>query len=206
MPLQVLCYERADDIAAGVSGVVTRAQGIRASFPGSEPCRNPHGRRRQPGARPLSPRSHRRQPPLLALAHSAMLFFASWVSCRPRRPRLRTALDPSLPPQARRPGSLHRPIQPVGRLATDGQRPGADLARHSSQRTADSTARQKLKASASPIRASKAGAPDRRFMPGMDVRAPLTVVGDGPVGQSARHSTRSSACPKATPAASGHWA
>ena len=24
MPLQVLCYERADDIAAGVSGVVTR--------------------------------------------------------------------------------------------------------------------------------------------------------------------------------------
>src|SRR6266568_2002019 len=34
MPLQVLCYERADDIAAGVSGVVTRASAIRASFPG----------------------------------------------------------------------------------------------------------------------------------------------------------------------------
>ncbi len=33
MPLQVLCYERADDLASGVSGVVTRAQGIRASFP-----------------------------------------------------------------------------------------------------------------------------------------------------------------------------
>ncbi len=33
MPLQVLCYERADDLAAGVSGVVTRAEGIRASFP-----------------------------------------------------------------------------------------------------------------------------------------------------------------------------
>jgi len=33
MPLQVMCYERADDLAAGVSGVVTRAQGIRASFP-----------------------------------------------------------------------------------------------------------------------------------------------------------------------------
>ena len=26
MPLQVLCYERADDISAGVSGVVTRAR------------------------------------------------------------------------------------------------------------------------------------------------------------------------------------
>src|SRR5579863_2470834 len=33
MPLQVLCYERADDMAAGVSGVVTRAKGIRNSFP-----------------------------------------------------------------------------------------------------------------------------------------------------------------------------
>jgi len=33
MPLQVLCYERADDLAAGVSGVVTRARSIRASFP-----------------------------------------------------------------------------------------------------------------------------------------------------------------------------
>lgn len=41
MPLQVLCYERADDIAAGVSGVVTRAQGISASFPGLDPSEIP---------------------------------------------------------------------------------------------------------------------------------------------------------------------
>ena len=33
MPLQVVCYERADGIGFGVSGVVTRARGIRASFP-----------------------------------------------------------------------------------------------------------------------------------------------------------------------------
>jgi len=33
MPLQVLCYERADEISAGVSGVVTRGQAIRSSFP-----------------------------------------------------------------------------------------------------------------------------------------------------------------------------
>ena len=68
MPLQVLCYERADDIAAGVSGVVTRAQGIRASFPTLDPARNPHGRRGKPGARSLSARSHRRQPALRAVA------------------------------------------------------------------------------------------------------------------------------------------
>ena len=32
MPLQVLCYERSDDISFGVSGVVTKARSIRASF------------------------------------------------------------------------------------------------------------------------------------------------------------------------------
>ncbi|MBO7654143.1 MAG: 4Fe-4S ferredoxin, partial [Kiritimatiellae bacterium] len=33
MPLQILCYERADDIGFGVSGVVTSGRSIRASFP-----------------------------------------------------------------------------------------------------------------------------------------------------------------------------
>jgi electron-transferring-flavoprotein dehydrogenase len=37
MPPMVLCYERADDIAFGVSGVVTRARAIRASFPELNP-------------------------------------------------------------------------------------------------------------------------------------------------------------------------
>ena len=34
LPLQVMCYERADDVAFGVSGVVTRARAISDSFPG----------------------------------------------------------------------------------------------------------------------------------------------------------------------------
>ena len=33
VPLQVICYERADGLGFGVSGAVTRARGIRASFP-----------------------------------------------------------------------------------------------------------------------------------------------------------------------------
>jgi electron-transferring-flavoprotein dehydrogenase len=41
MPLQVMCYERADDIGFGVSGVVTRARGIRASFPDLDPNQIP---------------------------------------------------------------------------------------------------------------------------------------------------------------------
>ncbi len=41
MPPQVICYERADDIAFGVSGVVTRARAIRASFPKFDPAEVP---------------------------------------------------------------------------------------------------------------------------------------------------------------------
>ena len=33
MPLQVICYERADGLGFGVSGAVTKARGIRGSFP-----------------------------------------------------------------------------------------------------------------------------------------------------------------------------
>ncbi len=33
MPLQVLCYERADDVGFGVSGIVTKAEAIKKSFP-----------------------------------------------------------------------------------------------------------------------------------------------------------------------------
>ena len=38
---QVVCYERADGLAFGVSGVVTRARGIRTSFPDLDPSRIP---------------------------------------------------------------------------------------------------------------------------------------------------------------------
>ena len=33
MPLQVICYERADGLGFGVSGVVTKARGIKKTFP-----------------------------------------------------------------------------------------------------------------------------------------------------------------------------
>ena len=41
LPLQVMCYERADDISFGLSGVVTRARGIRNSLPDLDPGRIP---------------------------------------------------------------------------------------------------------------------------------------------------------------------
>ena len=41
MPPQVICYERADDISFGVSGVVTRARAIRSTFPDLDPSAIP---------------------------------------------------------------------------------------------------------------------------------------------------------------------
>ncbi len=41
LPLQVVCFERADELGVGVSGVVTRARGIRASFPDFDPASVP---------------------------------------------------------------------------------------------------------------------------------------------------------------------
>lgn len=41
LPPQVICYERADDISFGVSGVVTRARAIKAAFPGFDPAAVP---------------------------------------------------------------------------------------------------------------------------------------------------------------------
>lgn len=41
LPPQVVCYERADDISFGVSGVVTRARAIRASIPDIDPAQIP---------------------------------------------------------------------------------------------------------------------------------------------------------------------
>jgi electron-transferring-flavoprotein dehydrogenase len=43
MPPQVLCYERADDLGFGVSGVVTRARALRESFPDLDPSQVPMG-------------------------------------------------------------------------------------------------------------------------------------------------------------------
>ena len=59
MPPQVLCYERADDIGFGVSGVVTRARALRASFPDLETAGSSHGRAGGRGKGALPARSRR---------------------------------------------------------------------------------------------------------------------------------------------------
>ena len=53
---QVVCYERADDVGFGVSGVVTRGRGHPRGLPRPRPGADPHGRAGEGGEGPLPPR------------------------------------------------------------------------------------------------------------------------------------------------------
>ncbi len=184
MPLQVLCYERADDLAAGVSGVVTQARGIRASFPAAQPGRNPHGRQRHQRARALSARPHRRQPPLHDSCESVIFFLACGEGSCVKDHAFQLPWTPAF---LHKHGGLVLSIGQfnqwvASQLMASGLVqiwPGTPVAAPLFQDNAVTGLRladQGVDKTGVPLMES-AG-----FMPGMDVRAQLTVVGDGPVG------------------------
>jgi len=185
MPPQVICYERADDIAFSVSGVVTRARGIRATFPDLDPAKIPmaaavaHERLLYL----LDPHGASRRSATLRLADGLIRSFR-WAL-----PYERSALSlPFIPPFLRKEGGLLLSIgqftQWVGAKVmasglvqvwpgTPVARPLFEEGRVVGVRLIDQgTDRQ--------------GNPEASFMPGMDIRAALTVVGDGPVGPIGR--------------------
>ena len=186
MPLQVVCYERADDLSAGVSGVVTRAQGIRSSFPALDAA----------------------QIPMAAAIKQERIFYLLDPIGASRRSLLLRLADFVLRPVAKHcafefpwiPGFLHKrdglifsigqfnqwvvsqlmesglvqiwPGTPVsGPIFDDHGGPGR--AAIGGIRLADQGV-------------DKNGVPAEGFLPGIDVRARLTVIGDGPVGSVGR--------------------
>src|SRR5689334_11901936 len=88
MPLQVICYERADDLGFGVSGMVTRGRGIRATFPDLDAAQipmaapvtnekvvyllDPHGASRRPFAMRSADRCIRTLPRVFKAKHDAV--------------------------------------------------------------------------------------------------------------------------------------
>ncbi|MGA9061190.1 MAG: hypothetical protein WB341_05925 [Terracidiphilus sp.] len=180
MPLQVLCYERADDLAAGVSGVVTRAKGIRASFPALDPTEIPMATaiKKEHVLYLLDPTGASRRSLLLRIGD----FFLGLGRKRWLRD---SAFElPWTPAFLHKHGGLVLSIgqfnQWVGsQLMASGLVqiwPGSPVARPlfsggrvDGLRLADQGV-------------DKHGIPAEGFMPGMDVRARLTVAGDGPVG------------------------
>jgi electron-transferring-flavoprotein dehydrogenase len=181
MPLQVLCYERADDIAAGVSGVVTRAQGIRASFPDLNPAEIPMAVevKQERVLYLLDPIGASRRSLTLRAADAALRTAGPLLGMKDHAFEL-----PWTPAFLHKHGGLVLSMgqfnQWVGsQLMVTGLVqiwPGTPV----SAPIFSGKAVQGLRLADQGV--DKSGAPADGFMAGMDVRAQLTVVGDGPVG------------------------
>jgi electron-transferring-flavoprotein dehydrogenase len=169
LPPQVLCYERADDIGFGVSGVVTRARGIRSSLPDLDPAQIPM-------AAPvtaekvlylLDPLGASRRPALLRVADRVLGAVADHAAIElPYTPEFLHKKDGLVlsigqfnqwvGQQIMMSGLVQIwPGTPVARPVFEGKRvTGVQLV--------------------------------DQGLPGMEIRAALTVVGDGPVGAVGR--------------------
>lgn len=182
MPPQVICYERADDIGFGVSGVVTRGRAIRATFPDFDPAQVPMTApvKGEKLVYLLDPTGASRRSPMFKLGDTMIKAFKAVL------PYQDMAFEmPYIPPFMNKHDgyilSIGQFNQWVGsQLMGEGQVqiwPGTPV---------DAPLFEEGKTVAG-VRlvdqgVAKDGSPDAGFMPGMDVHAALTVVGDGPVG------------------------
>ncbi len=213
MPPQIMCYERADDIAFGVSGVVTRARSLRESFPDIEKAGipmaapvgeekvlyllDPHGASRRSGVLRAADKLIRTGRGMLPFEHDAVELpwtpgflhktggmvlsmgqFTQWVG----QQLLGTGLVQIWPgtPVAE---ALIEEVE-----ASDPHSVAADVSPlHLNSGKSEPTHVVGCKPKVIGVRlldqgVDKQGQPSDGYMPGMDVRAALTVVADGPVG------------------------
>ena len=135
---------------------------------------------------------------------------------RPHRPRARPRIAshgvelPYTPAFLHKHGglvmSLGQFMQYVG-ARTDGLRHGADLAGNAGRPTRSSRDERVRGVRLRDQGVDREGSPEAGFMPGMDVHAALTVVGDGPVGAVGRQlDQRIRAAARAITSANGPWA
>ncbi len=184
-PPQIICYERADDIGFSVSGVVTRARGIRQTFPDLDPS----------------------QIPMCAtVKHEKVLYLLDPIGASRRSATLRTmdtliralkvflpiensAIElPYIPPYLQKHGGL---VMSIGQF---NQWVGAQLMNAGTAQIWPGTPVAKpliennrvVGVQLADQGTDKSGSPEAGFLPGMDIRAALTVIGDGPVGPIGR--------------------
>jgi electron-transferring-flavoprotein dehydrogenase len=184
MPLQVMCYERADGIGFTVSGVVTRARGIRATLPDAKLAEIPM-------ATPVADEKVvYLLDPIGASRRSAALHAADAVVRTVHMGSEHAIELPYSPPFLEKHGgwvfSLGQFLQYVGNelMATGAVQvwPGMPVAEAILDEKGERVCGVRLVDQG----VNREGRPDAGFMPGMDIRAALTVVGDGPVGAVGR--------------------
>lgn len=181
MPLQVMCYERADDIGFGVSGVVTSARALKASFPNQDPAQIPMGQtvQKEQVLYLLDPVGASRRPATLRAFDA--LIRAGQVALRREGDAIELPFAPEF---------LHKKdgwLLSIGQFNqwVGQQLIGSGLVQiwpgmpvHEPLIEDNRVVGVRLVDQGT----DKHGKPEAAYMPGMDIRAALTVVGDGPVG------------------------
>jgi len=184
-PLLVICYERADGLGFGVSGAVTRGRGIRASFPGLDLAQIPMAApvKQEKLVYLLDPTGASNRSFALRSADKLIRTFGSLF--RFREDALELPLIPSF--LQKHDGfvmSLGQFNQWVAEQLTSSGLlqiwPGTPV---SAPLIEDQAVKGIRLADQG---AAQDGTPQDGFLPGMDIRAALTVVGDGPVGAVGR--------------------
>jgi electron-transferring-flavoprotein dehydrogenase len=181
IPLQVICYERADDISFGVSGVVSRARGIGQSFPDFKPDAVPLTAAvgEEQVLYLLDPIGASRRSRTLRAADAVIRSLKKVLPCEHHALRL-----PYIPPFLRKDRgyvfSIGQFNQWVGsQIIGSGLAqiwPGMPAAKPLIENDAVVGVRLLDQGT------DKRGVPADGYLPGMDIRAKLTVVADGPVG------------------------
>ncbi|HET9596835.1 MAG TPA: 4Fe-4S ferredoxin [Anaeromyxobacteraceae bacterium] len=185
MPPQVVCYERADGLGFGVSGVVTKGRGIKQSFPDLDPAQIPMATRvkEEKVVYLLDPHGASRRSATLKAADAAIKTMKFMLPYRDLAVEL-----PYTPDFLQKHGGFVLSIgqfnQWVGeQLMAGGQVqiwPGTPVG----EPLLDGDKVVGIRLLDQGVK--KDGTPDAGYMPGLDVKARLTVVADGPVGAVGR--------------------
>lgn len=185
MPTQVIAYERADDIGFGVSGVVTKGRSIKASFSDLNldeipmACdvkeekllylMDPHGASRRPAMVKVADKTLNLLKGIFKVKDNAFSipFIPGFMNKHDGMLLSIGQFNQWVGNQLMASGCVQVwPSSPVAEpLVEDDKVVGIRLADQG---------------------VDKQGNPDMGFMPGMDIKAALTVIGDGPVGPVGR--------------------
>jgi electron-transferring-flavoprotein dehydrogenase len=185
MPPQVVCYERADDLGFGVSGVVTQATGIRRTYPDLDPASIPMAApvTSEKVVYLLDPIGASRRGFAVRSADTMLRGLRFMLPVRDQAFTL-----PFIPKFLHKDGGLVLGIGQFNQwvaseLMAEAQVqlwPGTPVAEPLIED--DAVVGVRLVDQGTDLK----GEPEAGFLPGMDIKAALTVVADGPVGPIGR--------------------
>ena len=185
LPLQVVCYERADGLGFGVSGAVTPARGIRASFPGVDFTQIPMAVpvKKEKLVYLLDPIGASRRSLAMRITDWKMRAWGLITGARDHAVEL-----PYTPKFMRKHGGLVLSLGQFNQWVSE-QVTGSGVVQMwpgmpVSEPLIEGNGVHGVRLADQGVNLD--GTSSEGFMPGMDIRAGLTVVADGPVGAVGR--------------------